>query len=77
VINAPCLKPFPDEQIKGLLSGVKGIITCEEHSVIGGLSQALAWAMRGDGRSMEAIAAMDVFGQSAYSHEELLAHYHL
>ncbi|MEG2703040.1 MAG: hypothetical protein RSA65_10505 [Clostridia bacterium] len=34
-------------------------------------------AMRGDGRSMEAIAAMDVFGQSAYSHEELLAHYHL
>ncbi|MEG0743077.1 MAG: transketolase C-terminal domain-containing protein, partial [Clostridia bacterium] len=61
VINAPCLKPFPDEQIKGLLSGVKGIVTCEEHSVIGGLSQALAWAMRGDGRSMEAIAAMDVF----------------
>lgn len=77
VINVPCLKPFPDEAVKALLDGVKAIVTCEEHSCIGGLSQAVAWMLRGDGRPMDAVAVQDVFGQSAYTHEELLTHYHL
>ena len=77
VINVPCLKPFPDEAIGALLQGVRAIVSCEEHSVIGGLSQALAWTLRGDGRPMDAVAVQDVFGQSAYTHEELLTHYHL
>ncbi len=77
VINVPCLKPFPDEALKKLLEGVKAVVTCEEHSYIGGLSQATAWLLRGDGRPLEAIAVQDAFGQSAYTHEELLTHYHL
>lgn len=77
VINVPCLKPFPDEAIGALLQGVRAIVSCEEHSVIGGLSQALAWTLRGDSRPMDAVAVQDVFGQSAYTHEELLTHYHL
>lgn len=77
VINVPCLKPFPDEAITALLKGVKAIVTCEEHSYIGGLSQAMAWALRGDGRPMDAVAVQDVFGQSAYTHEELLSYYHV
>ena len=77
VINVPCLKPFPDKAIGALLQGVRAIVSCEEHSVIGGLSQALAWTLRGDGRPMDAVAVQDVFGQSAYTHEELLTHYHL
>jgi len=77
VINVPCLKPFPDEKLKALLAGVKAVVTCEEHSCIGGLSQAVAWMLRGDSRPLDAVAVQDVFGQSAQSYEELLAYYHL
>jgi transketolase len=77
VVNVPCLKPFPEDLVYDALRGVKAIVAAEEHSVIGGLSAALAWALRGDGRPMEAVAVMDVFGQSAQKPEELMAHYGL
>lgn len=77
VINVPCVKPFPDEEIVKLLEGVKAIVVTEEHSYIGGLSQALAWALRGDGRSLETVSVPDIFGQSASNAEELLVHYGL
>ena len=53
------------------------MVTCEEHSVIGGLSQAMAWALRGKGLLLDAVAIMDCFGQSAHSAEELYTHYRL
>ena len=77
VINVPCLKPFADEKVKELLAGVKKVVAAEEHSYIGGLSQALAWALRGDGRSLETVSIPDVFGQSASNPQELLVHYGL
>ena len=77
VINVPCLKPFADEKVKELLAGVKKIVAAEEHSYIGGLSQALAWARRGDGRPLETVSIPDVFGQSASNPQELLVHYGL
>ena len=77
VINVPCLKPFADEKVKELLTGVKKIVATEEHSYIGGLSQALAWALRGDGRPLETVSIPDVFGQSASNPQELLVHYGL
>lgn len=77
VINVPCLKPFPEEQIRQLVQGTRGIATCEEHSVIGGLSQSVSWALRGNGQKMEAVAVNDTFGQSAFTYDELLQYYHL
>ena len=77
VINVPCLKPFADEKVKELLAGVEKIVAAEEHSYIGGLSQALAWALRGDGRPLETVSIPDVFGQSASNPPELLVHYGL
>ncbi len=77
VINVPCLKPFPDEEIVALCQGVKGVVTAEEHSIIGGLSAAVSWALRGQGLPLEAVAVMDEFGQSAQNIEELMAHYGL
>lgn len=77
VINVPCLKPFADEKVKELLAGVKKIVAAEEHSYIGGLSQALTWALRGDGRPLETVSIPDVFGQSASNPQELLVHYGL
>lgn len=77
VINVPCLKPFPEEALLKVLDGVKAIVSAEEHSVVGGLSAAAAWALRGDGRPLEAVAVMDTFGQSALNIDDLMAHYHL
>lgn len=77
VINVPCVKPFADEKVKELLTGVEKIVAAEEHSYIGGLSQALAWALRGDGRPLETVSIPDVFGQSASNPQELLVHYGL
>lgn len=77
VVNLPCLKPFPDEEVKALCADVKAVVTAEEHSIIGGLSAAASWALRGSGKPMEAVAVMDVFGQSAQNWAELMAHYHL
>jgi len=77
VVNVPCLKPLSDEDVKAAVAGVKAIVTAEEHSVIGGLSAAVAWALRGDGRPLEAVAVMDEFGQSAQNVDVLLEAYGL
>ncbi len=77
VVNVSSLKPIDEEAIKKLAKGVKGIITAEEHSVIGGLTSVITYILRGSGCPVEAVAIMDSFGQSAQSHDELLKHYGL
>ena len=77
VVNVPCVKPLDEARILELTGGVRAVVTCEEHSVIGGLSQAVAWALRGRGVPLDAVAIMDAFGQSAHTAEELYAFYHL
>lgn len=41
VVAVPLLKPFPDEQLGALLGSSKHIVCVEEHSLIGGLRDAL------------------------------------
>lgn len=77
VINIPMLKPLDDANIQNVCVGCKAVITCEEHSVIGGLSQTVAWALRGTSTPIEPVAVMDTFGQSARDHGQLLDHYGL
>lgn len=77
VINVPMLKPLDDADIQNACAGCKAVITCEEHSVIGGLGQTVAWALRGTGTPIEPVAVMDTFGQSAREHSQLLDHYGL
>lgn len=77
VVNVSSLKPLDEESVRKLAGGVKGIITAEEHSVIGGLTSAITYILRGTAIPVEAVAIMDVFGQSGQSHEELLEHYGL
>ncbi|HAA25447.1 MAG TPA: transketolase [Ruminiclostridium sp.] len=77
VVNVSTLKPVDDESIIKLAEGMKGIITAEEHSIIGGLASVVTYALRGKGIPVESIAINDEFGQSAGSHDELLAHYGL
>ena len=77
VVNVSTIKPFNDDKIKELAKGVKGVVCAEEHSVIGGLTSAVTYALRSKGLPLEAVAIEDSFGQSAEDYDALLAHYGL
>jgi len=77
IVNVSTLKPIDEEAIKELADGVRGIVTVEEHTIIGGLANAVAFVLRGWAIPIETVAIQDCFGQSALSYEELLEHYGL
>jgi transketolase len=77
VVNVSTLKPFDDTAIAGMAQGMRGVVTAEEHSCIGGLASAVTYALRGRALPIEAVAIQDVFGQSAHDYGQLLAHYGL
>lgn len=77
VVNVSSLKPVREDEIKKLAEGVKGIVTAEEHSIIGGLASVITFILRGTGKPFEHVAINDQFGQSAHSYDELLDDYGL
>ncbi len=77
VVNISTIKPFDNARAIELVMGMKGVITAEEHSIIGGLASTVAYALRGIGIPNESIAVGDQFGQSAHSYEDLLRYYGL
>jgi len=77
VINVSTLKPIDDNEVINLARGMKGVITAEEHSYIGGLASVVTYALRNTPVPFEAVAINDCFGQSAESHQELLDYFGL
>jgi len=77
VVNVSTLKPVDEAALLALGQGMKGLVTAEEHSLIGGLGSLLAFVFRGSGIPMDCIGITDEFGQSAQSYEELLHAYGL
>lgn len=77
VINAGTLKPFDEARACELTRDVRGVVTAEEHSVIGGLGSAVACALRRQKKPLEIVGIEDQFGQSAQSAEELMQFYGL
>ena len=77
VVNVSSLKPVNEDVIKDLSAGMKGIITMEEHTVIGGLGSIITFILRGWAIPVECIAINDRFGQSALDYGSLLDHYGL
>ena len=77
VVNVSSLKPINEKEIEAFASGVKGIITAEEHSLIGGLASVITYILRGKGVPVETIGIEDRFGQSAHNYDELLEEYGL
>lgn len=77
VVNVSSLKPVDEGAIRDLSAGMKGIITMEEHSVIGGLGSLITFILRGWPIPIECLAINDQFGQSALNYESLLNHYNL
>jgi transketolase len=77
VVNVSSLKPTNENEIKNFTSGIKGIVTAEEHSLIGGLASVITYILRGSNLPVETIGINDRYGQSAHNYDELLEEYGL
>jgi len=77
IVNVSSLKPADMAGLRSLADGIKGVVTAEEHSLIGGLASLIREALLGLPISMESIGVKDAFGQSAHSYEDLLQAYGL
>lgn len=78
VINMYSIKPLDAEIVKKASRNTKGILICEEHSVIGGLGGAIEEVIAEAGISSQVvrIAIKNRFGQSG-NDQELLCEYNL
>lgn len=77
VVNISTIKPLDTQALKAFTAGVKGVVTAEEHSVIGGLGSAVASALSKSRLPIEMVGIEDQFGTSAENYEILLKHYGL
>lgn len=77
VVNVSTIKPMNKEVMIQLAKGCKGIVTAEEHSVIGGLGSAVSEALKLECKPIEYVGIEDTFGCSAHNYQELLAYYGL
>jgi transketolase len=77
VVNVSSLKPIDENEIIKFTDNIKGIITAEEHSLIGGLASAITYILRGRAIKIVPVGIEDRFGQSTHGYEELLEEYGL
>ncbi|MBN2318455.1 MAG: transketolase family protein [Acidobacteria bacterium] len=77
VVNVSSMKPVDAAALRELAGGMKGAVTAEEHSLIGGLSSLIHETLHGMSLSVRSVGIRDSFGQSAHSYEDLLEAYGL
>ncbi len=77
VVNVSSMKPVDRAALAALADGVKGVVTIEEHSLIGGLASLTREVLQGRSIPMRSIGIDDRFGQSAHSYNDLLEAYGL
>ena len=77
VVSVGTMKPFNYDGVVELAKGMKGVVTAEEHSYIGGLAAATALALRRRSVPMDFVALDDTFGESALKTEDLQVAYGL
>ncbi len=78
VLNVSTIKPLDREAVIAHARGVKGIVTAEEGTVVGGLGGAVLEALRRERHApLEMVGIPDRFGTSARSYDELLQAYGL
>ena len=77
VINVSTLKPMCPDYIQKLAAGTKGIVTVEEHNVVGGLGSAIAEAMCAKPLPMKMVGIHDKFGTSAHNWQDILNYFGL
>ena len=78
VINMHTLKPIDQAAIMDCAKKTGAIVTCEEHSVVGGLGSMVSGVVAKSGPvvPIEMIGTPDVFGESGEA-DELIKHFHL
>lgn len=77
VVNVHTIKPLDEETILTYAKKCKKVVTAEEHSVIGGLGDAVASTLLGNGDfKFKKVGVQDRFGQSGKPFD-LLAEYNL
>jgi len=77
VVNVSSMKPANKAALAALAHGMKGVVTAEEHSLIGGLASLIQEVLQGQALPMQLIGIDDRFGQSAHSYEDLIQVYGL
>lgn len=77
VVNMHTIKPIDADMILAMNEKCRGIVTAEEHSVIGGLGSAVAEVLAGHaGAKFERVGIQDKFGKSGKP-DQLFAEYGL
>lgn len=77
VVNVSTIKPLNVEALQTFCEGVRGVVTAEEHSVIGGLGSAICEALSMSALPITKVGIHDEFGISAENYEKLLQKYKL
>ena len=76
VINIHTVKPLDEGLVRASAAKTGRVVTCEEHSVIGGLGDAVLAALAADPVPVRKVGVNDVFGESGPA-VDLLAKYGL
>lgn len=77
VANVSTIKPLDAQSVRTLASKTRRVLTCEEHSVIGGLGSAVAEALSSSGIPVHFMGIEDTFGQSSNNEKALIEKYGL
>jgi len=77
VVNVSSLKPVDEDALRAFAKGMRGIVTAEEHSLIGGLASIVTYAFRGGSLPTVCVGIADKFGQSAENIDVLMEAYGL
>lgn len=64
VINIHTVKPLDEELVRASAKKTGRVVTCEEHSIIGGLGDAVLAALASDPVPVRKVGINDVFGES-------------
>jgi transketolase len=67
VVNVPVLKPLDGDTLRTVCAGVRGVVTVENHSIVGGLGSAVSetLAEAGMGRPLRRLGLQDTFAEAA------------
>lgn len=79
VVNVPVIKPIDTETVLSVATGVRAVVTAENHSIIGGLGSAVAetLAEAGIGRRLRRVGLQDTYAEGAKSAAHLFSIYGL
>ncbi len=76
VVNVPSLKPLDEKAVRELCRNTRAIVTAEEHSIYGGLGDAISMAVSpAMAKKHIRVGMNDTFGTSAQSYQILLEHF--